>query len=90
MVCDTNARLWRNGADYNEVLLFRGHSDKDYELLPGIGRNRAFNCDISILNEERNLIEMAKFKMPDIFKNELSPIELLALLQPSSSPRISV
>lgn len=65
----------------NNILLFRGQSDCNYKLLPAIGRNRHCAADTSILNEERNLIEMAKFKMPDIFRNDLTPVELLALLQ---------
>jgi hypothetical protein len=81
IVSNVNDHLRRNGAEFNEVLLFRGHSDKDYQLLPNIGRNRKFSTHISILNEERNLIEMAKFKMPDVFKNDMPPVELLALLQ---------
>ena len=67
-------------------LLFRGQSDIDYELMPSIGRNRKFSCDISIFNHERNLIEMAKFKMPDVFKENLLPVELLALLQHHGIP----
>ena len=43
-------------------------------------------CQISIFNEERNLIEMAKYKLPDVFRNELLPIELLALLQHHGIP----
>ena len=39
-VSKTNAALIRNGANKNEVLLFRGHSDDKYELMPAIGRNR--------------------------------------------------
>lgn len=62
-------------------LLFRGQPDVRYELLPSIGRGREFACDYTILNEERNLIDMAKSKMPNVFKNDLQPIELLALLQ---------
>lgn len=38
-------------------------------------------CDISILNQERNLIEMAKYKLPHIFRSDLLPIDLLSLLQ---------
>lgn len=61
--------------------LYRGHSKTTYELLPSIARNRKFSCDVTILNGERNLIELAKVKMPDIFKEDLKPLELLALLQ---------
>ena len=80
-ICRLDSQLIRNGCDKNEVLLFRGQPNIDYEIIPSIGRNRKCACDISILDEERNLIEMAKNKMPDIFHGNLSPIELLALLQ---------
>lgn len=61
--------------------VFRGQSNKEYDLIPSIGRNRRFDCDISILDQERNMIEMAKNKLPNIFKNDMTPINLLALLQ---------
>lgn len=66
---------------HHKGLAFRGHSNKYYELIPSIGRDRKFSCDISILNQERNLIEMAKYKMPYIFRSDLLPIDLLSLLQ---------
>ena len=62
-------------------LAFRGQEDKNYELLPAIGRGREFVCHSSILDQERNLIETAKYKLPYIFKSNLLPIDLLALLQ---------
>lgn len=62
-------------------LAFRGQSNEDYELIPSIGRERNSSCDVSILNQERNLIEMAKFKLPHIFRFDLLPIDLLSLLQ---------
>ena len=62
-------------------MCFRGHSDKEYRLLPSLARGRKFACDVSILNEERNMIEEAKFKLPHIFNNTLQPVNLLALLQ---------
>lgn len=49
--------------------------------MPSIARNRKFSVDISILDEERNLIELAKHTRPDVFKKDMEPIELLALLQ---------
>lgn len=73
--------LISNGMDKNEKMLFRGQSDMNYKLIPSIARERETPIDISIFNEERNLIEMAKFQYPDVFKNTLLPIELLALLQ---------
>lgn len=62
-------------------LLFRGHSDIKYLLLPTLARGKITPCDITIFNGERNLIEMAKCKYPDIFRDDLKPVELLALLQ---------
>ena len=61
--------------------LFRGQSDLKYQLLPNIARYRNTSCDRSIFNGERNLISLAKFKFPDIFKDEMKPLELLAILQ---------
>lgn len=86
IVCELDNHLIRNGADLNEQLLYRGQSNKKYELLPSIGRNRSYSSQISIFNEERNLIDMAKFKLPDIFSDAMQPIELLALLQHHGIP----
>jgi len=85
-ICQLNNTVQRYTFFRDDSLLFRGQSDKDYDLLPSIGRNRHSACDCTIFNEERNLIEMAKYKMPDIFRNELAPIELLALLQHHGIP----
>lgn len=62
-------------------LAFRGQESKEYELEPSIGRGRKNACHMSILDQERNLIETAKYKLPHIFKSDLSPIDLLSLLQ---------
>lgn len=70
-----------NCAGLNETLLFRGHSDSTYKLIPGIGRGRKGNCDISIFNEERNVLDLAKMKLPDVFKEGMTPMETLALAQ---------
>ena len=71
--------IWK-GLLHTSIAL-RGQSDKAYDLLPSIGRGRKFSCDISILNQERNLIELAKYKLPHIFGYNILPIDLLALLQ---------
>lgn len=70
----------QNGLIHTSIAL-RGQSDKRYELLPSIGRGRKFSCDSSMLDQERNLIEMAKYKLPHVFGYNLLPIDLLALLQ---------
>lgn len=85
-ICDLDKSLIRNGAEKNEVLLFRGQSSVAFELIPSLGRNRHFACDITIFNEERNLIEMVKYRLPEIFRNDLQPLELLALLQHHGIP----
>ena len=60
---------------------FRGQVSKYFELIPSIGRGRASCCHNSILDQERNLIEMAKYKLPNIFNANILPTDLLSLLQ---------
>ena len=86
IITDLNSKLERNGADKNEVLLFRGQEDKKFDLIPSIGRNRKSSVDISLLNEERNLIEIMKMKLPKVFNQNMTPLELLALLQHHGIP----
>lgn len=67
-------------------LLFRGQSDKDFELIPAIARGGTvtkgyIHTNYKLLDEERNLIEMAKYKKPEIFNRNMNPIELLSMLQ---------
>ena len=85
-VCQKNSELKKHTYIRDDILLFRGQPDKDYKLLPSIGRNRRHATQCTIFNEERNLIEMAKYKLPDVFRSDLSPIELLALLQHHGIP----
>ncbi len=80
-VCTIGRHIFRNGVDKNEIMLFRGHADKDYEILPSLGRERKSDYAMTIFNEERNMIEMAKYKMPNVFRHDMQPLELLALLQ---------
>lgn len=74
---------YNNGwkATHHQGVAFRGQASKDFELIPAIGRGRNSSCNISIMNQERNLIEMAKYKLPNIFRFDLLPIDLLSLLQ---------
>ena len=85
-VCEVDKSLIRNGMTHNEILLFRGQSNSAYELLPSLGRSHRFAASLDIFREERNLIELAKFKLPDVFKNDMLPLELLALLQHHGIP----
>ena len=85
-ITELDNSLIRDGGPNNETLLFRGQSNKAFDLLPSIARGRKFACDISIFSEERNMIEMAKYRLPNVFNDSLSPIELLALLQHHGIP----
>ena len=85
-VCQLNNSINSPQQLWAQELLFRGQSNKAYELLPGIARGRHSSCQCTIFNDERNLIEMAKFKMPDVFRNDQTPLELLALLQHHGVP----
>ena len=78
-IIELDASCIRNPME-NEILLFRGQENNNFDILPSIARNRKFPVDISILDEERNLIELAKHTRPDVFKKDMEPIELLALL----------
>lgn len=68
----------------NETLLFRGQPDKEKQLIPSIGRKGENGK--ALINEERNMIEMARYKLPTVFRRDLEPIELLALLQHHGIP----
>lgn len=85
-ICELNTTSMHKCPFGSEELLFRGHADKSYELIPSIGRARNYVCDCTLFNEERNLIDLAKFKIPDIFRSDMSPVELLALLQHHGIP----
>lgn len=85
-VCSLNSSTNMSTPIRIHELLFRGQSNKEYELLPGIARGRHYACQCTIFNDERNMIEMAKFKLPDVFRNDQTPLELLALLQHHGIP----
>ncbi len=66
-------------------LLFRGQSNISYELLPSIARD--YNGKKQpLLSAEAQMIESAKNELPDVFRREYEPIEILALLQHYGMP----
>lgn len=85
-ICALNKSLIKYGPVKNEVMLFRGQADTSFELMPAIGRGRKTSMDVTLFLEERNLIEMAKYRLPDVFGKDLQPLELLALLQHHGIP----
>lgn len=56
-------------------LLFRGHADVDYVLSPSLARPPYK------IENERDLVDLAKYRYPDVFRDDMTPIQLLALLQ---------
>ena len=82
-ICELN----RNRNDLlNEEFLFRGQSNVKWKLEPSLVRLRSdskglVHSDATCLKDELSLIEMAKYKLPEIFKNDMLPLDILALLQ---------
>lgn len=64
-----------------EQYLFRGQCDESYEIIPSIGRCPNHNIDNQFLWFERELIGDAKNAFPEVFSNDLFPIDLLGKLQ---------
>lgn len=65
----------------NRNIMFRGQANWEYDLIPSIAREYSFTNENMNSKFERNLIEMAKYQLPDVFNDSLKPLELLALLQ---------
>lgn len=86
IVHEGNAGISRKAPDNYETLCFRGQPNSEYELLPAIARDCKDIGSYSLLYEERNLIETAKYELPEVFTADLWPIELLALLQHHGIP----
>lgn len=66
---------------YGIKLLYRGQENCDWSLLPKVARGKESEIWVALLDYERNLIELAKNKFPDVFKQDMQPVDLLALLQ---------
>lgn len=62
-------------------LLYRGQANKDWKLLPKVARGKQFESQVALFDYERNLIEEAKYRMPEVFRSDMIPVDLLALLQ---------
>ena len=82
-VCSENQQIKARGMKGLRIL-FRGQADADNLLLPSLGRITSEGK--SIIEEERNMIEMARYKLPSVFRKDLEPLELLALLQHHGIP----
>lgn len=82
VVCKKNIELKNEDSSY--TMLFRGQPDKEKELIPSLGR-KGTNGKV-LITEERNMVKMAKYKLPTVFHRDLEPIELLALLQHHGIP----
>lgn len=65
----------------NEKLLFRGHADSSYQLLPSIARKRGRMDVHSLLWFEKEMVEGAVGKLPEVLDNQQYPINLLTKLQ---------
>ena len=74
---------------YESTVVFRGQGSTKFDLVPSIGRDsyrRELGSDtispiIGSLTHEADIIETACRIMPNIFKRDLLPIDLLACLQ---------
>ena len=89
VICEGKHKLERehqNVFGYPQAILFRGQASTSYQLIPSLARPSINDSFASLLQEERNLIELARYKKPDIFCDNLQPIELLALLQHHGIP----
>lgn len=77
-VCQIKNQMIQGGNEHNESILFRGQANEAFELIPSIARPVLTG---NLISEERNLIELAMLKLPDVFKADMRPLERLALLQ---------
>lgn len=64
-------------------VFFRGQSNKEYQLLPALGRyvNKDISRPLQFTFFERELIQRAQIEFPMLFTNDLPPFILLAKMQ---------
>ncbi len=60
-----------------EILFFRGHQDKSYELIPSIARKPQENIHNDLTWFEGRFIHEARRKLPELFGEEEYPLNLL-------------
>ena len=77
-VCQIKNQMIQGSNEHNESILFRGQANEAFEWIPSIARPVLTG---NLISEERNLIELAMLKLPDVFKADMRPLERLALLQ---------
>lgn len=65
----------------DEILVFRGQGNSNYDLIPGIGREPNGCICNQLTLFEKSMYESAKNEFPEIFLDELKPIDILAKLQ---------
>lgn len=79
---DTITQERKNNPIKQIKIFFRGQSNVDFKLCPSIAHGQITEHDINTkLQNERNYITKAKNYYPEIFSNDLLPIDLLAKLQ---------
>lgn len=66
---------------FQPQMLFRGHSSCEYQLKPSLAREVSDCWVNTLLSIERDLVELAQQKYPDVFPNTQNPVILLAKLQ---------
>jgi len=63
------------------ALQYRGHSDITHLILPSVARKIDMSSDKTFLDYEGELVGIAKNRYPEAFRDEMSPLNLLARLQ---------
>lgn len=84
VIDNLGSEVCRRGKDSfcgHDILLFRGQSNIEWNLVPSIGRKNSCLYDDSVFWNEKNLVEKAKLEYPKVFCRNYSPIELLATMQ---------
>lgn len=76
-----NFTLPRESLVSKSIKLFRGLSDFEYDNTPGIGRSINKNVYNTPVIFEAKMINKAKLKMPELFVNDIFPIQTITKLQ---------